>query len=114
MGGARLTGFRPSALLQSCGRMAVRLRRILLRVALAAVGSVVLALLAAVLVLENLDHPWVKRRIAAAAGFELDYRALELVGVSGLHLEQLVVLNPPSVRATARELLRLESLDVSW
>lgn len=95
-----------------------RLRRVLARVALVLAGLLAVAVLAAGLALTHLDHPWVKARIAAqakrAAGVELDYRVLELRGLSGVHVEGLVVLNPPEVRAAATELLRLDSLDVSW
>jgi len=90
--------------------MPVWLRRTLLSLG----AALLLAVLAAAFVLTHLELPWVKQRIATAAGFELDYDKLELTGLRGLHLEKLVVLNPPEVRATARELLRLDTLDVTW
>ncbi len=82
-----------------------RLGRIVLRVALGAVGLLLLAVLAAVVVLTNLDHPWVKARVRAASGYEqLDYRVAKLRGLSGLRVEGFVI----------PELVRLENLDVTW
>ncbi|MBL8951030.1 MAG: hypothetical protein JNK82_09655 [Myxococcaceae bacterium] len=90
--------------------MRVWLRRLLISVAVV----VALIIAAVAIAVHNLEHPLIKSRIAKATGYELDYTALKLTGLSGAHLENLVVLNPEAVRAAAREFVRLDTLDVRW
>lgn len=98
--------------------MATSLRRILKRGALVVAALVLLAGLAIALVLTHLDHPSVKRRIiaqaASATGLVLDYRALSLTGLHGLHVEDLIIESPAEVRASAEAFVRLEQLDLEW
>ncbi|MCP3166411.1 AsmA family protein [Myxococcus qinghaiensis] len=77
-----------------------------------------LVLLAAVAVLRNLDHPWVKPRILpqveAATGLQLDYQTAHVAILSGLRLEGLVVRTPAPLHAAAPELLRVGTLEAQW
>ncbi len=81
--------------------MAVWLRRTLISIAV----GLVLSIGAVALILTHLEHPWVKARVSAAAGQPLDYRVATLRGLSGIHLEGLVVSKPD---------VHLETLDVTW
>ncbi|WP_163867472.1 hypothetical protein [Myxococcus eversor] len=77
-----------------------------------------LVLLGAVVVLHNLDHPWVKPRILprveAATGLSLDYQRAHVAILSGLRLEGLVVRTPAPLHAAAPELLRVGTLEAQW
>lgn len=87
--------------------------------ALLALGVLALAVLAAAaLLLQHLDHPWLKPRIVgaveAATGLRMDYQHASLSLNSGLRLEQLVVRTPAPFDGAAPELLRVGRLEVDW
>ncbi len=79
---------------------------------------VALAVLAALLVLRNLDAGLVKTRLRALAqdraGLELDYATAEIDLLSGLSLGELVVASPPGFRHLAPALLRVERITLGW
>lgn len=93
-------------------------RRWLRRVLLAVAGLLIALFLAGVVVVGNLDRPWVKRRVQAivrdAAGVELDYAATRVRVWGGLALDGLVVRAPEPVRAAAPELARVGRVRVAW
>jgi hypothetical protein len=87
--------------------------------ALLALAALVLAVLAAAaLLLQHLDHPWLKPRIVgavqAATGLRMDYQHASLSLNSGLRLEQLVVRTPAHFDGAAPELLRVGRLEADW
>ncbi len=92
-------------------------RRRALIAAAAIVAALALAIATVVVISGSLDQTWVKSRVQAlarsSAGLEIDYRAARL-GISGLHLEDVVVLSPEAMRPLAPELARIGELDVRW
>lgn len=91
------------------------------RVAIAsgAFGALVAAFsIAAVLALQHLEAPWIKRRIQALvfaeSGADVDYRALRVAVFSGAELDDLVVRSPASFRGIAPELARVRRVTASW
>ncbi|MFP2924890.1 hypothetical protein ACLESO_06675 [Pyxidicoccus sp. 3LG] len=95
-----------------------RLARIIAGALLVPVALLALVLVAAVVALHNLDHPWLKQRIVsqveAATGLQLDYQTTRVAVLSGLRLEGLVVRTPAPFQAAAPELLRVGSLEARW
>ncbi|QQR41779.1 AsmA family protein [Myxococcus xanthus] len=77
-----------------------------------------LALVAAVVVLRNLDSPWLKQPIVsevkAATGLQVDYQVAQVELLSGLKLGGLVVLTPAPFNTAAPELLRVGTLEAHW
>lgn len=90
------------------------LRRLLIGLGL---GLVLLGIMTGVL-LWSLDAPWIKWRVQAMvrelAGADIDYRATRVRLLSGLHVDDLVVLAPPRFRPAGPELLRASAVEVSW
>ncbi|EYC50540.1 hypothetical protein AZ34_05335 [Hylemonella gracilis str. Niagara R] len=87
--------------------------------ALLALGLLAATVLAvAALLLQQLDHPWLKPRVLAAVeaatGLRMDYQHASLSLTSGLRLEQLVVLTPAPLDGAAPELLRVGRLEADW
>lgn len=77
-----------------------------------------LALVAAVVVLRNLDSPWLKQPIVseveAATGLQVDYQVAQVRLLSGLKLEGLMVRTPAPFHSAAPELLRVGTLEAHW
>lgn len=100
------------------GRPRWRLKRLIVGALLVLVATVVLLLGAGVVVLHQLDQPWLKQRIVsrveAETGLRLDYQAARVSVLSGLHLEALVVRTPSPFEGAAPELLRVGTLDAHW
>ncbi|HSQ66891.1 MAG TPA: hypothetical protein VLM85_26915, partial [Polyangiaceae bacterium] len=89
------------------------------RRALKGAGSLVALVLGlALIVVHNLDRPWVKRRVQAivakSAGVEIDYGAVRVSLFSGLDIDDIVVLSPPEVRRAAPELARIGHVAARW
>lgn len=87
--------------------------------ALLALGVLVVTVLAAaVLLLQHLNHPWLKPRIVAAVeaatGLRVDYQLASVSLTSGLRLEHLVVLTPAPFDNAAPELVRVGRLEADW
>ncbi|AEI67817.1 hypothetical protein LILAB_29680 [Corallococcus macrosporus] len=77
-----------------------------------------LALAAVVVVLHQLDRPWLKApllsRVEAATGIQLDYQVAQVALLSGLRLEGLAVRTPAPFQGAAPELLRVGTLEAHW
>ncbi|MET0411430.1 MAG: hypothetical protein ABW217_09030, partial [Polyangiaceae bacterium] len=77
----------------------------------------VLLVVALELVLANLDHPAIKRRLLGLvkeqAGLELDYEGLEVSLRRGLRARVLLVLAPPRFASESDTFVRVEGLDVA-
>ncbi|MFP2956834.1 hypothetical protein ACLEPN_03120 [Myxococcus sp. 1LA] len=77
-----------------------------------------LTLVAVVVVLHHLDHPWLKQplvsKVEAATGIQLDYQTAHVALLSGLRLEGLVVRTPAPFQGAAPELLRVGLLEAHW
>jgi translocation and assembly module TamB len=95
-----------------------RARRWIGRAAVVALAAIAVVLLGAVVLLRQLDAPWLKSRllslVRSSSGLEVDYRALRIRPLSGLAMEGLVVRTPPALRDLAPELARIGRLDVAW
>ncbi len=93
-------------------------RRRFARAAIAIGALAALVAIAVVVILANLDRPWMKARIRRlvreSAGIELDYRALKLRPFSGLWLDGLVIATPEPLRALAPDLARVDHLEAVW
>ncbi|WNG45375.1 hypothetical protein F0U60_15640 [Archangium minus] len=100
------------------GRLRRRLARIIAGVLLLPVATLALVLVTAVAALHLLDRPWLKQRIVsrveAATGLQLDYQTVQVVLLSGLRLEGLVVRTPSPFQSVAPELLRVGTLEAQW
>ncbi|MFP2905000.1 hypothetical protein ACLESD_08090 [Pyxidicoccus sp. 3LFB2] len=100
------------------GRPRRRLARILAGGLLLFVAIVALVLLATVVALHHLGHPWLKPRITsqveAATGLQLDYQSARVALLSGLRVEGLVVRTPSPFQSAAPELLRVGTLEAQW
>src|SRR5512140_3273043 len=74
-------------------------------------GAIMLTVLLALVVVHNLDHPWVKRRIQALvarkAGLDIDYRAVRVSVFSGIVIDDVVVRSPPETRALVPEFAKI-------
>lgn len=93
-----------------------RARRWILRIFLGLLGLVALAVVAALLVLANLDAGPVKRMIQAqarAAGVELDFAAGG-ASLGGLHMRDVKVMSPQADRSLAPALISVGSIDGRW
>ena len=70
------------------------------------------------LILDHLGQPWLKRCIQtlvrASAGIEIDYGSAHIRLLSGVHVENLLLLSPPGLRDVAPHLVRVGNLDVVW
>jgi translocation and assembly module TamB len=95
-----------------------RLRRWLRRIGYGVLVLAVLVALALTVILRGLDRPFVKGRLQAmvreSAGLDIDYRATRVAVFSGLHVEDLVVKTPESLRAFAPELVRVGKIETGW
>ncbi len=78
----------------------------------------VVATVAITVILRGLDRPWMKRRVQAmvrdGSGLDIDYRATRVAIFSGLHVEDLVVLTPESLRAFAPRLVKVSRIETGW
>ena len=81
-------------------------------------GLLGLLVVFALVVVHNLDHPWVKRRVQALvakkAGLDVDYRAVRVSVFSGIAIDDLLVRSPPDSRKVAPELAKIAHIDASW
>ncbi|HEY3451166.1 MAG TPA: hypothetical protein VGK67_32710 [Myxococcales bacterium] len=89
-----------------------------LRRALVALAVLVALLVGAVvIVVRSLDAPWLKRHVQeavrSAAGLDFDYRAANL-SLTGVRIEDLVVLSPEKFRPLAPEFVRVGALEAHW
>jgi len=95
-----------------------RWARIIAGVVLILVVPPALVLLTAVVLLRNLDRPWLKQplvsRVAAATGLQLDFQSAQVALLSGLRLDGLVVKTPAPFRTAEPELLRVGRLEAQW
>ena len=87
--------------------------------ALAWAGALVALLATVVLVLlQSLDQPRLKRRIQAlvraSAGVDIDYRTARVDLLSGLEIDELVVLSPGEFRVWAPDLVRIGTVQARW
>lgn len=96
----------------------MRWRRWARRVLGALAALVALAIALVLVVLYNLDHPWVKARVLArvaeSAGVEIDYGAVRLRLFRGVEIHDLVVRSAPAVRNLAPELARVGKVEAAW
>ncbi|WP_394829428.1 hypothetical protein [Pendulispora albinea] len=76
------------------------------------------AVIVALAVLYNLDHPWIKGRVRALAhsmaGIDVDYHAVHLRLREGITIDDVVVQSPAEVRAVAPELARIGRVEAGW
>lgn len=95
-----------------------RLRAWVLRLVGCLLGTVALVVLAGVILLHSLDRPWLKRRlqvlVRAAAGVEIDYRAVRIDLRSGAEVDGLIVQSPAEVRPFAPDLVRVDRVALRW
>jgi hypothetical protein len=93
-------------------------RRWLLRAFGLCLALASLAFVGGLVLLHNLDRPWLKQRLVAVAltlsGLEISYRTVQVRPWSDLELRDLVVRSPTAVRGVAPELLRVGRLRVVW
>lgn len=92
--------------------------RWLLRV-VAAIGVLIVVLLGALVWLaNNLDRPWIKRRVQAlvlqTGRVEVDYGAVTLGGLSEVEIDDLILRSPTEVRAFAAEMVRIGRVRARW
>jgi translocation and assembly module TamB len=85
----------------------------------AVLTGLLLAVIATALVLLNgLERPWLKRRVQAlvlaTSGVEIDYGAVHIDGFSGLHVDEILVRSPVEMRGVAPEMLRIGRLRAAW
>jgi translocation and assembly module TamB len=89
-----------------------------LRVVAAAAVVAAVLMVAATVLLGHLDEPWVKRRVQSlvrsVAGAEIDYTSARVRPLSGMRVENLVLLSPPALRSIAPHLLRVGRLEMAW
>ncbi|MGC4120643.1 MAG: hypothetical protein QM765_39915 [Myxococcales bacterium] len=89
-----------------------------LRRGLVSLGVLIALVVAAVaFVVRSLDSPWLKRHVQeavrSAANLELDYQATHL-GLTGVRIEGIVVLQPEKFRPLAKEFVRVGALEAHW
>ncbi len=93
-----------------------RLRRVVLGACAALAASVVAAGLAAWALLTQLDHPRVKPRVVAlvksASGLGIDYQAVEVSLLHGIHVGSFSVDSPPVFREHAPRFLVVRDVEV--
>jgi hypothetical protein len=81
-------------------------------------GLIVLVVTLALVLVHNLDHPWVKRRIQALvakkAGLDIDYGAVKVSVLSGIVIDDVVVRSPPETRAVAPDFAKIGRIAASW
>lgn len=79
---------------------------------------VALVMLLALVLVHNLDHPWVKRRVQALvakhAGLDVDYGAVSVSLLSGIAIDDLVVRSPPEMRPVAPEFAKVGRIAATW
>ena len=90
-----------------------------LRRSLWAIGGLVwLVVVALLIMVHELDRPWIKRHVQAivhdAAGVDVDYRAVAIGLSSGAVIEGLVVHSPAEVRGLAPDLLVVDRVEARW
>ncbi|MCK8503956.1 hypothetical protein [Myxococcus fulvus] len=95
-----------------------RWARLLAGVLLSLVAPVALVLIVALVLVHNLDRPWLKSHVVSqvesATGIQVDYQTTQVSLLSGLRLEGLVVRTPAAFQRVAPELLRVGTLEVKW
>ncbi len=118
-----LPGGRPFGILKGMAtqqptRRASRLRRWVKRGVGWAGLTVALTTVSLLVLVHNLDRPWVKRRVQAVVfqklGVAIDYRAVCVSVLSGATIDDLVVASPSKVKSAAPELLRVGRLTGRW
>lgn len=95
-----------------------RLRRTLVWGSLGLVLLIVLVVGATLGTLSRLDHPtvsgWLRGTLAEDFGLGLEYDALSLAVLSGLHAENLRIRTPAPYQEHAPDLLHIGRVDVTW
>ncbi len=92
------------------------LRRRWLVLLLSLVATLALLVVGAVLLLGNLEHPWVKGKVeyvlSELVGTDVQYERLSLSPFSGLQVQGFVLATPAALRPHAAEMLRVEELSI--
>lgn len=95
-----------------------RLRKWGKRIATWCAALTALSIVAVLVLLHNLDQPWVKRRVqtvvAKELGVDIDYGTVRFALFSGIDVDDLVVFSPPEMRGAARELARIGHVGARW
>src|ERR1700722_16267520 len=112
----RFNGLRRRALTREAARPGRR--RWAQRVLLGLATFAALVVLAVLVLLHDLDHPWLKRRVQAmaraSAGLDIDYASVRVALLSGAVVEGLVVQTPAEFRAPAPDLAAVDHLEARW
>ena len=93
-------------------------RRWVRRAATSLAGLATLIVVALLVLVHDLDHPWLKRRVQAlarsSAGLDIDYRSVRVALLSGAVVEGLVVRTPTEFRGLAPDLAVIDRVEARW
>ncbi len=112
----RFNGLRRRALTREAARPSRR--RWAQRALLGLATFAALVVVAVVVLLHDLDQPWLKRRVQAmaraSAGLDIDYASVRVALLSGAVVEGLVVQTPAEFRALAPDLAAVDHIEARW
>ncbi len=93
-------------------------RRWVLRTLLGLAGFAWLVVIALLILVHQLDRPWIKRHVQTiardSAGVDVDYRSVRIALFSGVVVEGLVVHSPAEMRDLAPDLIAVDRVEARW